>query len=418
MVGVGRDPALIAYCKPDLIITSNRVSLAEEIPMIALNDFVEGNPYLAMYDTDLMQACQNQLIEQASPESLAQFSEVIYQTIHLQAKDKQVLINPYYNAYTKGFRDQNFIILGPKDEIAYQYSRKVVAYQLGQQSNVPVPQGAIVHGTEGIKKFLRSQPKVTAGIFVASDNDPFYPVNLHIKNLTEIDQLKDGINYLVTTWMNRTNSPNSQVLIGKEEIVYLDLLDQIIKHDVKYYGNTFPSRSHFGAMIKEYSLTLAQAMQKDGYRGIVGFDWIETKDAVYLAEINPRKNRSTSMLINCLNHFRDSASPELIELEITASTEKALPSFTSTIPDQFRWRMELYKIKTLATVIKEIKPKHSESKLFEQPQLVASILNFPATKTKLNANVPDIARIIMCSNSGESLSSESAINTIESALKF
>lgn len=417
LVGIGRDPTLIAYCKPDLIITTNRVPLASDIHLIALNDFIDGNPYLAMYDTDLMQACQSESIEQVPAEVVKQFSVAIYKTIAAQAKTKQVVINPYYNAFTQRFRDLGFQVIGPQDSIAYEYSRKVVAYKLGQHCGVPVPQGSVVKGTSGIKSFIQSNPQAQAGFFIASDGDPYYPVNRHINTEQELNHLDDGINYLVTIWMDRVNSPNSQVLVGANQLLYLGLLDQIIKYDVKYYGNTFPSHSQFANQIKNYSLLLARAMQKDGYRGIVGFDWIETRTDCYLAEINPRKNRSTSMLINCLNHFRTSASPEIVELEMAASAEVDLPSFISSIPETLKWKMELYKLKQSALVTSEISPTYSESELFEQTSPSTSILNFPTVGTHLSPSVPDIARIVT-SAYGVEPSTREAISHIESALKF
>lgn len=385
-VGISRDPALISYCQPDLIITSNCVPINENIPIIALSDLMPDKPFLKIYDTDILE-----IIDKNN-----KIREQVFSEIDKQANNRQVVINPYYNAFTEKFRKKGYTVIGPSDELAYEFSRKTVAYKFAEKNNVPVPEGKILKNINEVKEYWMQNS--FASIFVASDDDPYHPTNIHAKNKADLKTLPQNIPYLVTKWIKSANSYNTQVLIGPNSIFYLGLTDQIIKKDVKYYGNRYPTTtsSENQATLKKYSLALSKALQKKGYRGIVGFDWIKTKDnALLFVETNPRKNRSSAMLINFINHYRPNNSPSIIDLEIQASQNEDWHTHEWPVPNDIYWIMEVQKSYKDIISKKNIKPKYSANNIFSTTRRTrTSILNFPKKGTVIQSSCPDIARII------------------------
>lgn len=388
-VGIGRDPELISYCRPDLIITSNRVSIKEDIPIIALNDLIDDHPFLPIYDTAITEAIKN---------GNKEFEELVFKEIDKRAQGKKIIINLYYNVHTKKLREKGYFVTGPSDELVYEYSRKVIAYKVAQENGIPVSDGKIVNNLKEVEEFLIQQQD-NNGIFVASDLNPFQPINTYVKAREDLSGLPENIKYLVTKWLpDCKNSPNSQVLIGPNKIFYLGSTDQIIKKNIKYYGNVYPSISSPEKQkeIKKYSLILARVMQKSGYRGVAGFDWIEIlKGGIFFSEINPRKNRSSTMLINFLDHYRPKGSPSLVELEIQVSQGIDWDVDEWSAPHDVYWMMEVQRIYEKSKVINNILPKYSSNDIFNYPQkLKTSTLNFPPKGTILDPACPDIARII------------------------
>ncbi len=394
----------MSYCHPDLIVTSNRVPLYDDFPVIALNDFINDTPFLSIYDTDLMSAFVQYTSQAQAPsyfsqeifEALRPFQEAVFHAIEEGAKGRNVLINPYYNAFTDAFGMKGYDIVGPNDDIAYELSRKTSAFLLAQQAHVPAPEGTILSGKREVVSFYKEHTSKERGIFVASDDDPYHPTNIHITSEQECDQLQEDQKYLATVWQKCRNSQNTQVIIGKNQVFYLGVTDQIIKDDVKYYGNTYPTRSSSVVQnqLKKYTLQMASIMQGQGYRGIAGFDWIETQDGeVLFVEINPRKNRSTAMLIGFLERCRPPDAQSIIELEIAASLDREWDTEEWPVPSDVQWSMEIIKAEEEMIINEDKKPAYSEVNIFSTEQ-AESILNYPEKGTVVSPANPDIARII------------------------
>ncbi len=345
-VAIGRDPSILINGEPDLVITTNEleglegyeaISLAALLHERGLSVEEDVRKLMPLYDTNFLALLffdpqndkefheKKQLEHKYShiPEAwlaqAASIQERVYSLIRERAGDRKVVLNMYHSAYhmpKKWKEEGGFQIQSPDASIAYEYASKVGARNLALQTkldsgeSIPVREGELVDAGQ-VESTIK---KLGGDAFVASDDDPFFSHNLRVDlNHAALPKLREGVKYLVTRWYaeedGKQYSPNTQVIIGDTRIEYLGQADQIIKDDVRYSGNIFPPDSPLDAQekMRQYSVALAKEMQAKGYRGFVGFDWIEARSGpeegrVWLAEINPRKNRSSGMLAAILNH--------------------------------------------------------------------------------------------------------------------
>ncbi len=106
--------------------------------------------------------------------------------------------------------------------------------------------------------------------------------------------------YLVESMVEMTVSPNVQMHIGREmgAIRCGGTTDQRWKRPLIHGGNSFPSSARRVADMLGWSRTLAEWLQRSGYSGVAGFDFVEYNDRTgkpqaFLAEVNPRTNGAT-----------------------------------------------------------------------------------------------------------------------------
>lgn len=100
--------------------------------------------------------------------------------------------------------------------------------------------------------------------------------------------------FLVEPWMPLAASPNIQFEISEESIAEVFLSDQIFSKNGVHVGNVFPLTGTKTDKIGNYAVRIAEAAGGMGYRGILGIDFIVTRDGeIFPSEINARQNSST-----------------------------------------------------------------------------------------------------------------------------
>jgi hypothetical protein len=407
IVAIGRDVELMNYSSPDLFITSQSINTNIKTPILSLNDD-KDSPNDLIYDTTLMEA-----INGKGPE----FSKKVIDTIDSMANGREVIITAYYNAHTDLLRKQGYTILGSDDELVHKYSKKSVAYTLAKELDVPVAPGELVENHGKLRELAESKLENTT-LFVASDDDPFFPTNKHIYDLEQIKDLPQDIGYLVTEWQEPIASPNVQLLINDNNIVFLGIADQIIRYRTKYDGNTWPSTvpPHTQNQILDHSMKLAEHMYADGYRGFVGFDWVVSEEnKLFFIEINPRKNRSSGVICSMLDQSRPQGVPSIFELEMGIIHEE----LEWSMPTGTYWAMDVYDPHGPFEVIKDIIPAFSETDMFKpNNNNTYSIIGMPPKGAKIN-KYPDYARVLCVSDSREKLAElqDEARSMIDSAVK-
>lgn len=139
-----------------------------------------------------------------------------------------------------------------------------------------------------------------------------------------------GKTFMVSPYYEKSFSVNIHLMISRQTVLYFPGSIQIIhKMDNKlfYLGSDYIAFQTLSQdqkkKLRNYSEILGQYLQKVGYRGVLGFDFLITKDEIMFIEVNPRFQASTPLLNRALSvkHL-----PSMQEMQIAAFSDKELPS--------------------------------------------------------------------------------------------
>lgn len=154
----------------------------------------------------------------------------------------------------------------------------------------------------------------------------------HLICSSEIEKIRSfsGKQILVSPYFEESVPVNTHIIIGKNNILYFPGSVQIIKavnDKLLYLGAdyiAFRKLEHkIHEKIKEYSLNIGRFLQKLGYLGILGIDYIITKEEIMFTEINARFQASTPLLNIALQNYN---LPSMQEMHLTCFENKKLPT--------------------------------------------------------------------------------------------
>jgi hypothetical protein len=111
----------------------------------------------------------------------------------------------------------------------------------------------------------------------------------------------DNRSYLVEAMVEATVSPNVQIRVPSDgsPLVCTGITDQRWGRGLAHAGNQLPSSARTVEAMEAWARMLAHWLRRQGYSGLVGFDFVEYRDPVtgglraILAEVNPRVNGGT-----------------------------------------------------------------------------------------------------------------------------
>ncbi len=113
--------------------------------------------------------------------------------------------------------------------------------------------------------------------------------------------------YLVTKYYKESISINVHLMISKNEVYVFPGSIQLIENQynhLAYKGCDFIGfkriKSGLQEKVKKYSKTIGEDLQKRGYLGVCGIDFLICNDEVYLMEINSRFQNSSTVLNKAL----------------------------------------------------------------------------------------------------------------------
>lgn len=132
------------------------------------------------------------------------------------------------------------------------------------------------------------------------------------------------------------NSVNTHVVIGKDKILYFPFSLQIIKprnNNLSYQGGDFGAYNEYtpksvDCKLRKYTEKIAKKIQKLGYIGVLGIDFIATNDEAYFLEINPRFQTSSALLNT---NLKLKGLPSLYKLNYDAFYKDFLPDIPNFI---------------------------------------------------------------------------------------
>lgn len=119
---------------------------------------------------------------------------------------------------------------------------------------------------------------------------------------------------LVEPFLDVTSTPNDQWAIGRDgSIDHLGMLDQICERGLVYIGNIKgqqPAKDVYD-YIRDASYKIVTDMAKSGYCGVVGLDYIVSKEGIFPVENNARFNGSSyvGMLVHNIEQITATPIP-------------------------------------------------------------------------------------------------------------
>lgn len=137
-----------------------------------------------------------------------------------------------------------------------------------------------------------------------------------------LDRLDPETLYAVSPYQENSISPNIHLMIYAQEIVLFPPSIQLIEisqEGFSYKGADFPLyRSLSGQLdqrLRTYAQKIGNILQKAGYRGVCGIDFLIANDTIYLMEVNPRFQSSTFLLNRAIREAGCNYSLQAMQLE-------------------------------------------------------------------------------------------------------
>ena len=151
----------------------------------------------------------------------------------------------------------------------------------------------------------------------------------YVKNKEEYNKIKINNNECCISKYIKNTPLNITLIISKKDIIYLPVSVQLIKiidNKFKYVGGDFAYTNNLDInliqTINKYSSTIGLDLQKKGYRGVLGIDYILSGNKIYFMEINPRFQSSSFLISKCLYKYYNTTVAELNYLSLN---NKSLP---------------------------------------------------------------------------------------------
>lgn len=135
---------------------------------------------------------------------------------------------------------------------------------------------------------------------------------------------------MATPFLEKSKHISQQIIIFDSNILLLQPSIEILEYDgqrIKYRGGDFGAyaddflRTSFDKILRERTERIGEAIQRTGYRGIAGIDYLLDADNMYFVEINPRFLGSSPFLSRSLVA---NGLPSLYELNYLAFTKQEL----------------------------------------------------------------------------------------------
>ena len=153
----------------------------------------------------------------------------------------------------------------------------------------------------------------------------------HVVNIAT-DCMKQfvGKTFMVSPYIENSVSVNVHIVIGHNTILYFPGSIQIIcnlDNKLIYLGADYISFQSLSLAkrnkLSHYVKELGERIQHWGYKGILGFDFLITRDEIMFVEVNPRFQASTPLLNRAL---KANGLPSIQEMQMAAFMNKDLPA--------------------------------------------------------------------------------------------
>lgn len=141
---------------------------------------------------------------------------------------------------------------------------------------------------------------------------------IHIRKSDIFDFVEPRKRYLVSPYIKNGISINAHIVISANNICFFTPSIQIVKEiegRILYFGADYICYTSIERKIqnkvKDSSILIGQKLQAEGYRGVLGIDFILKDNDLYFMEVNPRFQASSQLLNKALKSMYQTSLPEL-----------------------------------------------------------------------------------------------------------
>lgn len=225
----------------------------------------------------------------------------------------------------KYFKGNKNIVCLNSEELINKLDNKLYTREY-YKSKVPCVPHFILFGKDICIDKLNELFNKETKYIVQSKNGSGGSGTLVFSNDSQKTQLDDEKKYLVTEYYKDSISMNTHIMISKDNVLVLPSSIQIIENQYNhliYKGCDFVGFNHLPKEIidkaNKYAKTIGEDLQKQGYLGICGIDFIIYDNEVFFIEINSRFQNSSTVLNKAL---MENNQPSLQEMNYNCFKNK------------------------------------------------------------------------------------------------
>lgn len=157
---------------------------------------------------------------------------------------------------------------------------------------------------------------------------------IRINKSDTLDFIEPNKRYLISPYIKDAISINVHIVIGASDICFFSPSVQIIKEIERrllYFGADYICYTSIDRKIqgevKRVSMMIGKKLQAEGYRGILGIDFLLKDSFLYFMEVNPRFQASSQLLNKAMKSAHQTSLQELHMLSFGNSRLDHLPEF-------------------------------------------------------------------------------------------
>ncbi len=233
----------------------------------------------------------------------------------LQTLGTEIILHPYISLKYEAeiAKIIGATLNGSPPELTKKVNSKIYIPPLLQKLALPIPEYEIANSFTVINTAKKLRKKYEKIIVIGNNTYGGLAVWLIINEET-FNAFKDDVNlnnlkeqFLVEKMYDVLCSPNVQYQIYPNSIETLGITEQILDDKLKYHGNTSALSTKQLDKIRRDSYRICEKLQSEGFRGILGIDFIETIEGkIFVVDINGRANTSSFGLRVIRKLFPDS----------------------------------------------------------------------------------------------------------------
>jgi hypothetical protein len=233
----------------------------------------------------------------------------------LKTLGTKIVLHPYISTETEAkiAKVIGATVNGSPPDLTAKVNSKIYIPTLLQALALPIPEYEIANAARVIntaEKFINQYDKIIVignhtygglAVWAITNEKTFNTFKL------DISQSPPDEKFLVEKMYNVVCSPNIQFQIYPDAIQILGITEQILDDKLVYHGNQYPLLTKQLDKIRQDSFRICEKLQLEGYRGLLGIDFIETIEGkIFAVDINGRANSSTFGLEVIRKLFPDS----------------------------------------------------------------------------------------------------------------